>query len=257
VNGSLGIKAQTGRQAGNMKLIAIIAQLVLLTSTSTFNNLTSLNEELFTRAWEVQNKLAPNLEQVDSEVRVSISLTLKSSSSVTLEKLEENSKVILELEKPLRATVAELTKSLCSLHLLEFLNTITTFTGFASSNCVTKYNENVGDDATKGQQLIGLFKAAHGEMQQIVVTSFANRNAFIQSLDIIDQFKTEFDDKFSRWNELRLQVDAFLLWFEQAMSIYIAEVDECFKSVQRNVLNYYAMIPSRVESCIEFDENEK
>jgi hypothetical protein len=213
-------------------------------------------DELFEAAWEFQERLNPQQEGIDADVtqyRTSVSRVLRMTSKDALTEVEENTKEILELEKPIRAEVDELVVGSCSSSLKQLLSGITEFTGYESSNCVKTYGRGVNQEVKEAQNLISLYDGMFTELQQLVVDAFIGRNQFIQQAEIVETFENEFERRLNAWEEIKPNVEAFVESLGDKISDISNLMSTCMKQVRENVVIAYEYISTGVETCKEFD----
>lgn len=213
-------------------------------------------DELFEIAWEYQNKLNPRQQDIDNEVtefRTSLSRVLKVTSKEALEEVEENSKIILELEKPVRSAVSELKEGDCSKNLNNLLTATTEFTGYESSVCVKYYDKSVIAEVREAQDLISAYDGIFTELQQLVVQAFVGRNQFNQQEEIVEAFEVEYDRRIEAWEEIKPDIDNFIDDLTNDVEKSNEELKVCMKAIQDDVLLAYNRMSDRIQTCIDFE----
>lgn len=213
-------------------------------------------DELFQTAWEFQNKLNPRQEDIDNDVtefRTSVSNVLKTTSKSALSEVEENAKTILELESPVRMAVSALPVGDCSNNLNDLLSSITTFTGFQSSNCVALYDAAVDDEIQQAQDLISVYDGIFTELQQLVIKAFVGKNQFNEQAEIVSRFELEYERRVAAWEKIKPDVEHFIDTLSDKIDDFNGGMNGCMHNIQESVVGAYSMISTRVQTCIDFD----
>lgn len=211
---------------------------------------------LFTAAWEMQAKLTELQRDINVQlaaVRTSVTNVLRSSSNETVGQIEGNVNSILALDDPVRDVVFALGSSFCAINLKVLLNGVTEFTGFESSNCVTRYDLGVEAELEVAYAMLQKYEGLFREVQQIVVKSFVGMNVFTSS----DGIQARFEDQYNEQNEAWLQIRPDIEDFVKALNGKIADLNNilggCFSSVQTAVKPAYVSIVDQLPVCEEFD----
>lgn len=238
-------------------LITILVSSFIATHGAPIRNVSEMSvDELFEVAWEYQNKLSPTQQDIDNEVtdfRTSLSRVLKQTSKDALEEVEENAKVILELEKPVRSAVSELKEGDCSANLASLLSALTEFTGYESSNCVKRYDKSVTGEVRAAQDVINSYDGIFTELQQLVVQAFIGRNQFNDQTEIIEAFEVEFDKRAEAWDKIKPEVENFIDDLNNGIGKSSELMESCMKEIRDDVSAAYNRISGRVQSCIDFE----
>jgi hypothetical protein len=103
---------------------------------------------LFTIANEYQVKvtaLQQDIVSVITGMRFQLSAILKATSNITLDQVQVNLHTIFEMEQPARQELFEGVPTMdpCIVNLRLQLNLVTEMGGYASSNCIKRYDKNV------------------------------------------------------------------------------------------------------------------
>lgn len=213
-------------------------------------------DELFEVAWEYHDKLTPKQEKIDSDVfefRTSISNVLKVTSKDALMEVEENAKMILELEKPVKEAVNTLKIGDCSNNLKTLLTGITEFTGYQSSNCVKFYDNELNDRIEKAQQFISDYDGVFTEFQQIVIQAFIGKNKFSQPAEIIEQIESDYEKSSNAWETIKPKSEVFMDALNKDIGDINVELKQCMKDIQEATSSAYDFVSSRVQTCVDFD----
>lgn len=218
----------------------------------------AVSDTLFENAWNVQIKITELQQDINEKmtaIRTSVSTVLKSSTNVTLEQIESNANQILADAEPTRAAIFSTTLSatVCIVKLREILNQVTEFTGFGSSNCVTKYDFSVNGALDNAYAFLQKYEGILGEVQQVVVRSFNGRNVFLQADEIEAHFEKEYENKLAEWEFIRPDVESFVTKLQSNIEVFNTVLGSCFKNIQDNVKPTFASIKSELATCSEFD----
>jgi hypothetical protein len=103
---------------------------------------------LFNKANEYQTKvtaLQQDIVSVITGMRFQLSAILKATSNITLDQVQDNLHTIFEMEQPARQELFEGVPTMhpCIVNLRLQLNLVTEMGGYASSNCIKRYDTNV------------------------------------------------------------------------------------------------------------------
>lgn len=215
-------------------------------------------DELFEVAWEFHNKLKPRQEGLDNDVielRTSISKVLRETSKDALEEVEDNARQILELEKPVKEAVSNLKLGDCSNNLKVLLNGITEFTGFQSSNCVKRYNEEINKEIKRAQDLIANYDGAFTDFQQLVTEAFVGNNKFTEQAKIIEQLEREFEKSLKAWELIKPETEKLVENLNNDIEDITIELKLCMKDIQEATSTAYNFISSRIQTCVDFEDS--
>lgn len=120
-----------------MKLIVIIAAVICYISAQ------STVDQLFTDSWTVHGRLSPQQQSIDTavtELRQQLTGVLDVQTTEALQQIENNTRQIIEIERPFRVTLASMPTNPCTTNLINQLNAKTEFSGFKSANCVARFD---------------------------------------------------------------------------------------------------------------------
>ncbi|CAO1315285.1 unnamed protein product [Diamesa hyperborea] len=152
-------------------------------------------EWMFFSAWEYQSKLTSLQQDINLQlkaIRTSVSNVLRSSSTQTLEQTERNTVSIWSQDVPVRDILFALESTACTDNMKSILNQVTKYSGFQSSNCITRYDESVETELKAAYALLEKYESLFSDIQQIVVKSFIQSNIFLTSDTIIIKFQSTF-----------------------------------------------------------------
>jgi len=213
-------------------------------------------DSLFVRAHEYQTA-AYNLQQdIDEQLtvlRIAVSTVLKHSSNETLAQIEENAQKLFAQDQPTRNEIYSLSSSLCVNNLKVLLNSITEFSGFGSSNCVTTYDKKVQDTLSAASVLLQRYQGTFGNVLQIVVRSFIGKNVFLEPQDIETRFIEEFSKRNDEWQQVRPDVEEFRNTLSGTISAHNQALEICFKNLQNDVAPSYGLLYGEISTCQFFD----
>lgn len=213
-------------------------------------------DELFEMAWEYQNKLNPKQTDIDdekAEFRNSLSTVLKRTSKEALEKVETNTRNILELEEPVRSAVSALKEGDCSTNLATLLSALTEFTGYESSICVLYYDKSVMEEVRAAQYVINSYDGVFAELQQLVVQAFINKNQFSDQNSIVETFEMEYQKRANAWDNVKPEVEGFIDGLSSGIGKSNEEMGACMKKIRDDVSAAYTRMFGRVQMCIEIE----
>lgn len=100
-------------------------------------------DQLFTDSWLMQQRLSPQQQSIDTavtELRQQLTEVLDIRTTEALQEIENNTRQIIEIERPYRVMLTDMPVTPCTTNLLNQLSLATTFSGFHSANCVSRYD---------------------------------------------------------------------------------------------------------------------
>lgn len=215
-----------------------------------------LINDLFDVVWEFQNRLNPRQDNIDQDVtefRTTISKVLKTTTRDVLAEVENNARMILELETPARKGVDGLSSGDCPNNLRSLLRSVTNFTGFESSNCVEIFKKSLETKVQDGQDLIAGYDNVFNHVQLLVLQAFAGNNQFQNQDEIIRWLDTEYNDRVKTWERIRPK--SFENNLRENIERLSTELKKCFKEVQDSVIHAFNLIRNRVQTCIAFEKS--
>ena len=213
---------------------------------------------LFEQSWIYQARLTALQDDINEQltaIRTAVSTVLKSSSNETLAQIENNSDVILAMDKPTRDILFDraLTATKCIINLRVLINGITEFTGFGSSNCVTSYDLSVQGALNNASNVLRGYEGNFGDVQQIVVRSFIGYNGFTEPEEIEDRFIDEFNRRDAEWQAIRPNVVGFISDLRSKIDELNSVLGSCFKNIQDEVAPGYGILAAQLQTCTAFD----
>lgn len=120
-----------------MKFIVIIAAVICYISAQ------SSVDQLFTDSWALHGRLSPQQQSIDTavtELRQQLTGVLDVRTTEALQEIENNTRQIIEFERPYRVILTSMPTNPCTTNLLNQLSLKTEFTGFQSAVCVARYD---------------------------------------------------------------------------------------------------------------------
>lgn len=217
------------------------------------------SESLFIQAWEYQDKLTTLQENINLQltaIRLSVSSVLKSSSSKTLEQIENNTIAIIEQDQPIRDVVFNLEPTACTNNLRTVLNGVTEFSGFPSSTCVSRYDNGVKVVLNDSYIMLDQYNGLFSEVQQVVVKSFIRQNAFLTPETIIETSKIQYERLNENWTKVIPNIEEFVKSLESKIAEINVNLGSCFNQTQANLIPSYVRIIDEVDICKEFDNTK-
>lgn len=122
---------------------------------------------------EFPNSLNTRRVDADSDAtkfQTAITNELKTVQKRVLSVIEDNARIILELEKPAREAIRQfLSDGDCAYNLRKVLNSVTKFTNFKSSNCVRSYEGSIDTEVRLRNNQI---KSCMKEIQESVTFAY-------------------------------------------------------------------------------------
>lgn len=213
-------------------------------------------DNLFATSWDMQQRLSPRQQVVDSEVtelRESLTDVLEVRTAGALEGIENNTRQIIELERPYRVMLTSLPESSCRNNLLTRLSLETDFSGFRSSLCVRTYDESSGVVVQEAQDFIAMYEGLFVRLQKVVVYSYERRNPFSQQAEIVDRFNDEYNRRLQEWDAIRPQAEDFEVTIDRAMETTEEAMEECMLTARNIAVQNYQEIISQISVCEGFD----
>lgn len=104
-------------------------------------------DQLFTDSWSVHGRLSPQQQSIDTavtELRQQLTGVLDVRTTEALQEIENNTRQIIEIERPYRVMLTDMPVNPCTTNLINQLTEATTFTGFQSANCVSRFDSGSG-----------------------------------------------------------------------------------------------------------------
>lgn len=209
---------------------------------------------LFEYAQDYQGQIIKKQSEIDSAMSKTfledLPKLLGDYASKTLDQIEANSVKFLERDEPVRAAINSIDpKTPCVNHLKLLIDTITEFTGYGSGNCVAAYKRNFEETVAELNNYVDGFGISY-RIQQIVVDSFAGKNVFTNNAEIFAEFKKNFHDKISRWNNGQMELKALANEVEKFyLSKHEKQLEECFEALQTQVIPSYDLLKASISTC--------
>lgn len=213
-------------------------------------------DDLFSQSWEMQRRLSPRQQLVDSEVtelRESLTSVLEVHTEEAMGEIENNTRQVIELERPYRVILTSLPESDCKTNLLVRLSLHTEFTGFMSAICVNRYDISSTAVVQGAQDFIAVYEGLFVRLQKVVVESYRNHNAFSQQTEIVERFSSEYARRLQEWDEIRPQAEDFESNLDQAFVETHTTMEACMLDAREDAVAEFDHIISRVSTCEEFD----
>lgn len=189
-------------------------------------------------------------------IRTSVSNVLRSSSSQTLEQIENNTVAILDQDAPVRETLFAIEKTACTNNLRSLLDGVTEFSGFPSSTCVARYDDSVQSALKAAYALLEKYEGLFSEVQQIVVKSFVKQNAFLTPEAIIETFQSQYQTRSEDWERIRPDIETFVKSLSGNVAVFNTVLKTCFTNIHTNLSPSYALILTEIGVCREFDNTK-
>lgn len=211
---------------------------------------------LFEDAWDYQARLVILQKDINEQLtamRTSVSGVLSASSNVTLGEIENQASLLLAQDEPARNQIFELPASLCANNLKVLINSITEFTGFGSSNCVTAYDTGLQVDLDSAYAELQKYEGSFGDVLRIVVRSFNGRNVYLQAADIKARFVDGFSQREADWAAVRPDVERFVKALGDSVADHNKKLAACHKTLRDNVAPAYGILQSEIATCETFN----
>lgn len=213
-------------------------------------------DSLFESAREYHNKLRDLQQDINEQlttIRTAVSTVLKSSTERTLTQIESNAHQLLAQDQPARNAIFELSSSLCVNNLKVLLNSITEFTGFGSSNCVTSYDKSVQGALNSAYIILEEHEGTFADVQQAVVKAFIGKNVYLESDDIENRFVEQYNMRSEEWAAARPEVEEYVNTLNANIAGFNTVLDGCFTSLQDDAAPAYDHLQTNIEVCFDFD----
>lgn len=239
-----------------MKAVAILFVLICASTSINAQAPPPSVDNLFSQSWEMQQRLSPRQQLVDSEVtelRESLTSVLDVHTGEAMREIENNTRQVVELELPYRVILTSLPDSACKLNLLRSLSLHTDFTGFKSAICVNRYQSSSDAIVEGAQDFIALYEGLFVRLQKVVVESYRNHNAFSQQTEILERHGSEYARRLDEWDAIRPQAEDFEANLNTAMTETHTTMEGCMLQVRDEAVIEYESILTRVPTCEEFD----
>jgi hypothetical protein len=100
-------------------------------------------DQLFTDSWAQHQRLSPQQQSIDyavTELRQQLTGVLDVRTTEALQEIENNTRQVIEIERPYRVMLTDMPVNPCTTNLLNQLAEATSFTGFQSANCVSRFD---------------------------------------------------------------------------------------------------------------------
>lgn len=213
-------------------------------------------DNLFSESWTMQQRLSPRQQLVDSEVtqlRESLTTVLDVRTTDALEEIENNTRAIVELERPYRVILTSLPESPCRNNLLSQLSLATDFSGFESSLCVRNYYDQSEVVTQEAQEFIAMYEGLFVRLQKVVIESYERRNAFSQQTAIVNRFNAEYNRRLAEWDAIRPQAEDFEVNLDTTMVSVHTTMDGCMETSRTEAVAAYDRVMTRIPTCDEFN----
>lgn len=212
-------------------------------------------DDLFAQSWEMQRRLSPRQHLVDSEVtklRESLTEVLEVRTEEAMGEIENNTRQVIEIERPYRVILTSLPDSACKTNLLTRLSLHTDFTGFKSAVCVNRYDSSSTVVVQGAQDFIALYEGLFVRLQKVVVESYRNHNAFSQQTEIVERFTSEYGRRLEEWDTIRPQAEDFEANLDVALAETHTTMEGCMQEARDDAVVEFENIVSRASTCEEF-----
>lgn len=213
-----------------------------------------LSESLFDNAWKHHEKLLTLHHDMSAELhKVSLSVTnlLGSASNRTLAQVEENFAQLLAQDQPARSEIFALESSSCGNSLRTLIDSITKFTGFESSNCISNYDEKVQKALEDVNASLKVHEAS-ADALKVVVRSFIGKNVFSHPDEIEERLSNISQRYHDDWESNRPNLDGLFATLTETFAAFNADLDTCHQQVQFNVAPAYVRLSNAIAICEVF-----
>lgn len=213
-------------------------------------------ELLFFSAWEYQSKLTSLQQDINLQlkaIRTSVSNVLRSSSTQTLEQTERNTVSIWSQDVPVRDILFALESTACTDNMKSILNQVSKYSGFQSSNCITRYDESVETELKAAYALLEKYESLFSDIQEVVVKSFIQSNIFLTLDTIIIKFQSTFKTRNEEWEKTRFDIESFVTSLATNVAVFNTVLESCYNDVLVNLVSSHTLILAEVSICKEFD----
>lgn len=213
-------------------------------------------DSLFEDAWDYQARLEILQKDINVQltaIRTSVSSVLMTSSNLTLGEIENQALLLMAQDAPARKDIFALPSSLCATNLKMLINSITEFTGFGSSNCVTAYDKSLQVVLDAAYFELQTYEGSFGDVLRIVVRSFNGRNVYLQAADIKARFASGFNQREADWAAARPDVDKFVKALSDSVANHNKELTACNKKIRDNVAPAYGNLQGEILTCEIFN----
>lgn len=213
-------------------------------------------DQLFSDSWLMQQRLSPQQQSVDTavtELRQQLTGVLDVKTTEALQEIENNTRQIVEIERPYRVMLTTMPVNPCTTNLLNQLTEATSFTGFRSANCVARYDTSSQVVVEQAQDFIQQYEGLFIRLQKVVVRGFRARNHFSQQTEIVANFTTEYNSRMAEWDAIRPQAEDFEVNIAVQLEETHATMDECMVSIRNGVITDYERVIQQISTCDEFN----
>lgn len=214
-------------------------------------------DDLFSESWAMQQRLSPQQQSVDtvvSELRLSLTSVLDVKTAQALQEIENNTRQIVELERPYRVMLTALPVSECSTNLLSQLSFTTQFSGFNSANCITTYDNESQQVVDEAQDFIAQYEGVFVRLQKAVIHAYRSpRAVFTNQAAIVTHFTNEYSTRMQEWEAIRPQAEDFDVNVANQLEQTHTTLDGCMSVVRSGIEATYQQIISFIPVCEEFD----
>ena len=244
-----------------MSVPVILVLIMMITNQSLCQETTedppqSKYKILFKTAWSYQNKLSEMQNDIDQtlfDLRDGYTKILRSSSSNTLKKVEDNAWNFLELDEIERKVLEAVEQDDCITDLLDILDGVTVIAGFESANCLKRHDKKFHAEVLKANNTLNEFENFATDAQQMVVKSFIGKNVFKVSEKIAQNIEETFNILQSSWMEQRSKVEHFIASFDEAVDGLYLQFQECLDDMHAAYEVIYKEVSNKQDVCEEFD----
>lgn len=216
-------------------------------------------DELYNQAWAVHGNLAPRQNQVDtavSDLRQQLTTVLDVRTTEALQEIENNTRQVIELERPFRVMLTSLPVNPCTANLLSQLDEKTAMTGFSSAICVNRYDTSSQDAVEQAEGFIAQYEGLFIRLQKAVIRGFRSpRNHITNHAAIISNFTTEYNSRIAEWDAMRPQAEDFEYNIGQQLAATHVSLDECMSEIRGDVSTRYQDVIAQIPICEEFNAN--
>lgn len=235
-----------------MKLfIAIIFATLAFVSTAETDDLFEKSHAYQLAAAELQRSVT----EYAIEVRTAVPRVLGRRANSTIGKIEFNVDKLLDQEAETRTAIYSLSSTNCINNLRVLLNSITEFTGFASSNCVARYDLHLSGLIQKTYGEVSSYEKTFGDVLRVVPKSFSARNMFIQYAEVADQFSSSLNTLQAQWNSQVRNISEFEESFGENIDQLNVDLQGCFGNIHVAVNPTYAILANEIATCGRFDNS--
>lgn len=222
------------------------------------------SQSAITRPDEVLNQLKKLEQQVSSyqssvleqiqKIRASNGELTADYFNKTLVTVEENIKIISESDAGIRESLDAQKQTACIINLVDFVDQIVEFSGYAISNCIEVKDSNCSSLVINKEfrELLDNFERDVTVLSEIIVNALIGRNIFTEGDAIIERVQEQLKAKTAEFDAVLTKLSKNTSEVNDSLIDEISSLKTCFVDANGSTKSGIAAIQMQIPICIKF-----